>query len=394
MTKKIYLDYAATTPVSKEVLKAMTPYFSEKFGNAGSLHAWGQEASRALDATRESLARELGADFREIIFTGSATEANNLALRGAVKRFRSEKPEIKPKLIVSVIEHESVLATAADLRETEAAEIRYLPVNREGFIDLSELKDNLDKRTVLVSLGYANNEIGVINPIREAAKIIKEFRGSNTYPLIHTDAVQAFQFLPCRPKELGVDLMTLSAHKVYGPKGVGLLYLKTPGKGESESISPILSGGGQEFGWRSGTENVASLVGFAKAAELISAKRLKESKRLGGLRNDFWRRLKKAIPEAELNGPAIDSPLRLANNLNIFFRNHSAQELLVKLDLKGLAPSSGSACRSRSPEPSYVIEALGLEKGRAKSSLRISLGRPTTASEIKAAVRILAGMMA
>lgn len=384
--KRIYLDYAATTPVDPAVARAMQPYFggnraAAKFGNPGSLHAFGQEAIAAIDRSRETIARSIGAEFREIVFTGSATEANNLALRGGVRH-----TELKnPRIIVSAIEHESILETARDL-ERDGVEVVYLPVDRQGIVDLTEIKKSLNDRTILVSIMYANNEIGTIQPIAKIAKIIHEH---SPKIIFHTDAVQAFQFLGCNVQNLGVDLMTISSHKIYGPKGAGLLYIKKDliaGK----KIETVTTGGGQEFGLRSGTENVPAIVGFAKAVELADKARNKEAKRIAGLRDQLKRGIVKIFPKAEINGGHKNNSEGLPNILNIYFPGLAAQDLLTRFDLAGLAVSSGSACRSRAMESSYVIEALGYPdaRARAKSSIRFSLGRSTTQQDIQAALKL------
>ncbi|MEK7162693.1 MAG: cysteine desulfurase family protein [Patescibacteria group bacterium] len=474
--KRIYLDYAATTPVDPIVKKAMEPYFSEKFGNPSSLHFFGQQAMTAVDESREKIAKIIGANFREIIFTGSATEANNLALRGAVKKFDNfravafqkqnnfapaakfsspsarqfalgETKLVAPagrssrqsalnqiflplRIIVSAIEHESILETCRDL-EKEGIEVIYLPVNREGLIDLKKLKEALNEWTVLVSIMYANNEVGTIQPISAITKIIKEFRIKNLefrannnpqssilnpqfYPLLHTDAVQAFQYLDCNVNKLGVDFMTLSGHKIYGPKGIGLLYRRIQNKElrikdfNNDSLNPqssilnsIITGGGQEFGFRSGTENMAAIVGFAKAAEIISSSRELENRRIGKLADYFWKQIKKIYPKAEINGimnnksGIMDKKInfiiqKIPNILNIYFPGKSAEELLIKLDLAGMAVSSGSACSTRSSKPSHVLKSCGLPENRIKSSLRISLGKFTTKAEIDEAIKRIA----
>jgi cysteine desulfurase len=402
--KRIYLDYAAGTPVDPRIFSAMKPYFAERFGNPGSLHAFGQQAIAAIDASRETIARAIGARFREIIFTSSATEANNLALRGVVYAARARmkhEANFIPRIIVSAIEHESILETARDL-EREGVDVVYVPVHGGGVVDLAVLKQALNERTVLVSIMFANNEIGTIQPIAEISKIIKNFReeqGEQPFPvMLHTDATQAFQFCECNPADLGVDIMTFSSHKIYGPKGAGALYIKEQATQEGKiknkkmiSIQPLLSGGGQEFGLRSGTENVPAIVGFAKAIELAVALRAKEVKRVNALKDALWKGIKKISPAVEINGVASQTrdEKSLPNMLNVYFPGASAQDLLTKLDLKGLAVSSGSACRSRAMESSYVIEALGHSKERAKSSIRFSLGRPTTAGEIKAALKLV-----
>lgn len=363
--KRIYLDYAASTPVAPEVEKTMRIYFSKKFGNPGSTHWFGQETSAAIFEAREKIAKAIGVDYKQIIFTASATEANNLALRGVVSG----------KIVVSAIEHNSVMETCSS-----RGNCVYIPVDKEGFVDLKKLKSALNKKTVLVSVIYASNEIGVVQPIKEISKIIRNFRGNNIYPLFHTDAVQAFQFLKCNVDELGVDLMTLSAHKIYGPKGMGLLYVRN-----KKLISPIVTGGGQEWGLRSGTENVPYIVGFGKAVELAESLRLKESGRLRKLRDYFWKELKKIVPKVELNGPIKN---RLANNLNVYFPGRPAQDLCLELDIWGVSVSPGVACSVRSAKPSYIIQALGYSGDRPYSSIRFSLGRWTTKKEIDDVLRI------
>ncbi len=456
--KRVYFDYAASTPVDPRVEKAMRPYFLKKFGNAGSLHSFGQEASSAMDNGREIIAKAINADFREVVFTGSATEANNLALRGAIAElrgqirgttrtdFRVSQREVsvgqRPKLIVSAVEHESVLETARDLaasfkeaslaplgRESDGIEVVYLPVDRNGIVKLDALKSALDERTILVSVMYANNEIGVIQPIAEIAKIIKEFSSTNNesgtnqrirkfethslfgdrYPLFHTDAVQAFQFLDCDVNRLGVDMMTLSAHKIYGPKGIGALYVRgsrVQGIGYSKknslhpnpyTLTPVITGGNQEFGLRSGTENIPSIVGFAKAVELSVANREPEFQRIKRLKDYFWNEILKMYPRAEINGPderkekrtKNNAPTCLPNILNIYFPDHEAQYLLVKFDLAGIAVSAGSACSARSAQPSYVITSLGFPEKRAKQSIRFSFGRQTTQKDIDSALGVI-----
>ena len=432
--KKIYLDYAATTPVDPLVLKAMLPYFKEKFGNPGSLHSYGQEAIAAVDDSREKIARSIGAEFREIIFTGSATEVNNLALRGIVEGFNNTY-NLTPRIFVSSIEHESILETCRDM-ERDGVEIIYLPVDKFGVVNLKKLEESLNERTILVSIMYANNEIGAIQPIAEISKIINEFKkekknpspkpsqpskhgpslliprsGTPTvarrgqasesldersglregiffsgYPLFHTDAVQAFQFLNCNVNDLGVDLMTLSAHKIYGPKGIGVLYTSNL-KPNTYNLKPIITGGGQEFGFRSGTENVALIAGFAKAMELANKNRQKESKRIFKLANYFWKELKKIYPKVKLNGPTNNK--KLPNILNIQFPSQNADDLLMKLDLSGIAASSGSACSSRAMRPSYVLKATGLSDKSIKNSLRFSFGKFTAKSEIDLTLKIL-----
>jgi len=381
------LDYAAGTPVAPEVVKAMLPYFKEKFGNPGSIHHFGQEAQSAVDKAREVVSLALGVKFSEIVFTGSATEANNLALKGVfgASRISFRGAGKLPKIIISAVEHESVSDTSSELSK-EGANVIVLPVDEEGLINLEDLKKHLDETTVLVSVMYASNEIGVIEPIKEIAKIIKDFRGMRDFPMFHTDAVQVFQFLDCRPEHCGVDLMTLSAQKIYGPKGVGALFIRGLEPKGTDKIKGIITGGGQEYGLRSGTENVPAIVGFGKAVELIGKDKLREADKIKELRDYFWLSLKNAKPGVQLNGPDISSPKRLHNNLNIHFPGNNSEDLLIKLDLNGLAVSAGSACSARSTQVSRVIKALNLGEERAKSSLRFSFGRPTTKMEVDIAL--------
>lgn len=382
MKSKIYFDYAASTPVDPRVFEAMQPYFTEKFGNPGSVHAFGQEAIAGVDHARETIAKSIGADFRQVIFTSSASEANGLALHGALARAREQKfGGDRPRIIISSIEHESIMESAR-AAERNGVDVVYLPVNDEGFVTARAVKENLNERTVLVSVLYANNEVGTIQPIGEIAGIVKDFRGKNNYPLVHTDAAQAIQFLDCDVRKLGVDLMTFSSQKIYGPKGAGALYIH-----DHDALMPLVYGGGQEFGLRSGTENVPAIVGFGKSVELVVAARDAESKRITGLREQLWQGIKKTFPQAELNNSLTDNSL--PNILNVFFPGHEAQDILTKFDLHGLAASSGSACRSRALEASYVILAMGYGEDRARSSIRFSLGRPTTQEEIKGSLAII-----
>lgn len=388
MGKSIYLDYAATTPVDPAVLGAMQPYFTDTFGNPGSLHSFGQASSGAVFIARQMIAKELNCHYSEIIFTGSATEANSLALRGAISKWRSVNKAKRPRIIISAVEHESILATAKDL-ESNGVEIVTLPVSKEGIIDFKKLKAAVNDHTVLVSVMYGNNEVGTIQPVAEIAKMVREFRGTKQWPLVHTDAVQTFQYLECDVQKLGADLLTLSAHKIYGPKGIGALYVRSSMKGVNRlyPIEAMTTGGGQENGLRSGTENVPGVVGLAKAVGLAAMDREDEVVRVAKLRDDAWRGVKEIFKEAVLNGGVKN---RLANNLNFYIPNVSSEQLLVTLDLHGIAISSGSACAARSIDPSHVLLALGHDKERAKNSVRVSLGRMTTKKEISTFLKALA----
>ena len=388
MKKRIYLDHAASTPVDPRVEHAMRPYFLRAFGNPGSLHSFGQEAIAAVDASRETLARLIGADFHEVVFTGSATEANNLALRGAIAAWRDDPRHggIQPRIIVSVVEHESVLETVRDLARKGEAEAVFVPVDKEGRIDPRRVADVIgtDGRTAIVSLMQANNEIGTIQPIAAIAAIVRKARGNDPWPLFHTDAVQAFHVLDCDVRILGVDMMTLSAHKISGPKGVGALFVCDGGS--PVPLPPMITGGGQEFGRRSGTENVPLIVGFAKAAALAAAARKKEAKRLAALRDYCIKGIKKTLKDTEVNGPSSSAAVA-PHILNVYFPEKSAEDIVVGLDLAGIGVSAGSACRARAVEPSHVIRALGGFSeseaiARARSSIRISFGRATTKAEV------------
>ena len=404
--RRIYFDYAASTPIDPEVLKEINSNLRDNFGNSGSLHYFGQKAMATVDKSREIIAKSINADFREIVFTGSATEANNLALRGALKaknqnlKIKNKNNNLKlknvlnfkPRIIVSNIEHESILETARDL-EKEGAEIIYLPVDKNGVVDLKKLEKALNERTVLVSIICANNETGVIQPIAKISEIIRNFREKrhpnpytlNPIPYFHTDAVQAFQFLDCNIKNLGVDLMTLSAHKIYGPKGIGALYARTL-HSTPYILYPIITGGGQEFGLRSGTENTVAITGFAKAIELANENRQKEKKRIFLLSQYFFKEIKKIIPSAQLNAERAE---RLPNILNIAFPGYDAESLLIKFDLNGIAVSRGSACMARSSQSSYVLKEMGLSENQQRSSLRFSFGRFTTKEEMSSALKII-----
>jgi cysteine desulfurase len=381
--KRIYFDYAATTPVDPRVLRAMQPYFNKQFGNPGSLHTFGQEAITAIDQSREIIAKELGVDFREIIFTSSATEANNLALRGVVKQSK----RANANMVISSLEHESIIETARDLGH-EGIDVRIVPVDAHGVLDRVALRTMLDDHTILVSIMYANNEVGTMQSLAEVAKII---RGTAPHALFHTDAAQAFQYCNSNIGDLGVDMMTISSHKMYGPKGAGALYVRAKSTKGVTALAPLLTGGGQEFGIRSGTENVPAIVGFAKALEIAGKMRTKEAKRVGALRVALWQGIQKIDPKASVNGfpnVTVDSPT-LPNILNVYFPNRSAEDIITLLDLRGVAVSSGSACRSRAATPSHVIAALGHTALRANASIRFSLGRGTTRADITGALRIL-----
>jgi len=375
---KTYLDYAATTPCDPKVARAMSVCLKKDFGNPSSIHSFGQKASMAMGGARQSLAEFLGCESEEIVFTGSATEADNLAIFGTVKAAKIAKPHI----ITSQIEHPAVLESFREL-EKQGVEVTYLSVGKDGVAQAAELKKALKPNTVLVSIMYANNEVGTIQPIAEMGELIKK---NNPKTLFHTDAVQAVNFLDCDVKKLGVDLLTLSGHKIYGPKGVGALYVK-----RGTPISPIIYGGGHERGLRSGTENVAGIVGLGQAIKEIQNPKSKiQNIRTRQFRDKLIKTILKIIPGSRLNGSISQ---RLPNNVNISFDGAEGEAIVVALDQKGIAASTGSACSSGSLEPSHVLMSLGLSEEVAHGSLRLTLGRYTTIKDIERVIKILPGVI-
>lgn len=367
----IYLDHGATTPIKKEVLEEMLPYLTEQYGNPSSLYSFARKSKRAVEKARSQVADAINAKKSEIYFTSGGTESNNWAIKGAAYYYKNKGKHI----ITSSIEHHSVLNTCKAL-EKEGFEITYLPVDEYGKISIEELKKAIRKETILISLMTANNEIGTIEPIAEIGKIAKE---NNI--LLHTDAVQAAGSIPIDVEELGVDLLSISAHKFYGPKGVGVLYIR---KGTNTKI--ILDGGAQEKGRRGGTENVAAIVGMGKAIELVKENLREYSKRMCYLRDEAISRILKRIPNAFLNGHTID---RLPGNVNITFPEKEAESMILKLDKKGFAVSGGSACASGSLEPSHVLKAIGLSHQMAQCSLRFTFGEENTIEDVEELVKIL-----
>lgn len=380
MKKRIYLDYAATTPIDPRVFGAILPWLKENFGNPSSIHGLGQKALVAIDEARKKVANFLGCQAEEIIFTSSATEANNLAIRGVLKALTLKLKTSKLHLITSQIEHHAVLEPCKKLQK-EGVEVTYLPVNKQGLIRISELKRAIKPNTVLVSIMYANNEIGTIQPILEIAKLLKSKSSKlKTKIYFHTDAVQAINYLDCKVNHLGVDLLTLSAHKIYGPKGIGALYLK-----KGTPILPQILGGGQEQGIRSGTENVAGIVGLGEAINQIKNQKSK-IKNLLNLRNKLIDGILRSIPQAKLNGSRED---RLPNNANFTIPGAEGEAMVIALDQEGICASTGSACSSRKLEPSHVLLALGLSEEEAHCSLRLTLGRYTQSKEIDQVLKVL-----
>jgi cysteine desulfurase len=363
----IYMDYHATTPVDPRVLSAMLPYFSEKFGNAASRnHSFGWAAEEAVENARAQIARLIGAAPKEIIFTSGATESNNLALKGAAEMYREKGNHI----ITQATEHRAVLDTCQHL-EKAGYTITYLPVAKDGRIDLDGLRRAITPKTILISIMYANNEIGVIQPIEEIGKIAKE-KGV----LFHTDAVQAVGKIPVDVIKDNIDLLALTAHKIYGPKGCGALYVRR--RNPRVQLAPMIDGGGHERGMRSGTLNVPGIVGFGKAAELCQNEMAEEGKRLGALRDRLKEGILKGLDEVFINGSIAQ---RLPQNLNLSFAYVDGESLLMGIN--DVAVSSGSACTSAKMEPSHVLKALGVNEELAHSSVRFGLGRFNTAEEVE-----------
>lgn len=377
----VYLDHAATTPVRREALDAMMPYFAEDFGNPSALYAAGRVAKRALQEARETIARGLSARPNEIIFTAGGTESNNLALFGVTRGYATQGNTI----ITSSFEHHAVLYVGEKM-EKDGLHHVVVPVDHNGLLDLEKFESSLTPETLVVSIMYANNEIGVVQNITEIARIIrnkkKEWgRGPLQTPFLHTDACQATQYLNLNVQELGVDLMTINSSKIYGPKGVGALYVKNGIK-----LSPLVIGGGQEQKLRSGTENIPGIVGFAKAFELALAERETESARLSELRDYFISRVLQEIPKVVLNGDPVK---RLPNNINVSILDIEGEAILLYLDAYGICASTGSACDSASLDPSHVILALGRPYEFAHGSMRFTLGKSTTKEDIDYTMEVL-----
>jgi cysteine desulfurase len=362
----IYMDYHATTPVDPRVVESMLPYFTEHFGNAASRnHPFGWEAEEAVELGRKQVAELIGANAKEIVFTSGATESDNLAIKGVAEMYREKGNHI----ITCVTEHKAVIDTCKRL-EKEGYRVTYLPVQKDGLVNLDDLRAAISEKTILITIMAANNEIGVVQPVAEIGAIAKE-KGI----LFHTDAVQAVGKIPFNVNELKVDMASISAHKMYGPKGVGALYVRR--RNPRVLLSPLIDGGGHERGMRSGTLNVPGIVGFGKAAELCRVEMASDTARLKGLRDRLNKRLHDGLDEIYING-SMDH--RLPHNLNISFAYVEGESLLMGIN--DVAVSSGSACTSASLEPSYVLKALGAGDDLAHSSIRFGLGRWTTDEEV------------
>lgn len=377
---RIYLDHASTTPVLPEVLSAMTLFFSQYFYNPSGLYTEGVITSRALEVARKTVSEILSAHSDEVVFTGSGTEADNLAILGVIKA--SLRTIKKPHVIISAIEHPAIMELSEEIVAL-GGEVTVVPVDEHGIVDPKSIQKALKLNTVVVSIMYANNEIGTIQPIKDIAKEIRFFkkntasaRSSQYYPYFHTDASQAANYLSLNVLQLGVDLLTLDGSKIYGPKGIGMLYVK-----RGVQIAPLVRGGGQERGLRSGTENLPYIVGFAKALSIVHSERESESQRLIKLRDTTIARIQKKFPDATLNGHA---EFRLPNNINMCFPGIDGEFAVIKADTLGILCSTASSCRTLSENTrSYVLDAMGVQKNCAESSLRFTLGRGTSADDMK-----------
>ncbi|MBU0629742.1 MAG: cysteine desulfurase NifS [Candidatus Margulisbacteria bacterium] len=361
---RIYLDYAATTPCDPRAVVAMAPYFTEKFGNPSSIHGFGQETRSAVEKAREQVAKLILAQPREIVFTSGGTEADNQALMGVA--FANEKKG--DHLVISGVEHHAI-TECADFLKKRDLRVTVVPVDKYGMVDPADVAKAIEAKTILVSVMHANNEIGTVQPIAEISKAVK---AKGVY--LHTDAVQTAGHLPIGVEQLGVDLLSISAHKLYGPKGVGCLYVR-----KGTRLTSLLHGGAQEGGKRGSTENVPGIVGFGAAAELAANEMGEENVRVAKLRDRLKTGLLAKIPESQLNGHPTE---RLPNNLNITIKYIEGESMLLSLDMEGIAASTGSACSSGSLEPSHVLLAIGLPHELAHGSIRFSLGKQTTEQEI------------
>ena len=392
--KKIYLDNAATTPTDAEVFEAMKPYFSEKFGNASSAHQFGREAREAIENARKQTADFFGCEPKEIIFTSCATESNNLAIKGVIKSVNSKQltDNKNPHIITSAIEHHCVLHACEALERDGLAEVTYLSVNKEGLVEIESVEKAIKDNTVLVSIMYANNEIGTIQPVKEIGEVIKKInqerfklQASSFKIYFHVDAVQAVNYLNCNVNYLNADLVSVSAHKFYGPKGVGALYIR-----KGTPIMKIQDGGEQEFKLRSGTHNTPGIVGIGAAIQQATKNKEQIIERILKLRNKLIDDVLGKIPNSKLNG---SGEKRLPNNANFSFPGAEGEAILLALDLEGIAVSTGSACASENLNPSHVLMALGLGPEDAHSSIRFTLGKHTTEKDIDRVLEVLPGVI-
>ena len=369
--RTIYFDHAATTPTRPEVVEAMLPYFNAKFGNPSSIYSLGRDSKKAIEEAREAVAKAIGAQSREIFFTGSGTEADNWAIKGVAYANRQKGKHI----ITTAIEHHAVLHTCQYL-ESDGFEVTYLPVDADGLVSAEQVNAAIRPDTILITIMFANNEIGTIQPIAEIGKIAKE-KGVT----FHTDAVQAMGNIPINVADMNIDLLSMSSHKFYGPKGIGALYIR-----KGVKITSFLHGGAQERGRRASTENVAAIVGLAKALEIATDNMETYNKKLIALRDRTIKEIEQKIPFIKLNG---HRDKRLPGNVNFSFEFIEGESLLLMLDMKGIAASSGSACTSGSLDPSHVLLAIGLPHEIAHGSLRITFGEENTDADVDALMEVL-----
>jgi cysteine desulfurase len=369
--RRIYLDHNATTPVHPEVLEAMLPYYKDKFGNPSSIHSFGREVKVALEESREKVAKLINADPGEIYFTSGGTESDNLAVKGTAFENRKKGKHI----ITSKIEHHAILESCKFL-EKEGFEVTYLPVDKYGFVDSDDLKKALREDTILVSIMHANNEVGTIQPLEELCKITKE-KGA----YFHTDAVQSVGKIPLDVQRLNVDMLSMSGHKIYGPKGMGAIYIR-----KGTRVTSWAHGGHHERSRRAGTENIPGIVGFAKAMEIAQRDMQEQSKYLKNLTETFYQKLTQTISDVILNGHLEK---RIPNTLNLSFKAVEGESIILSLDLKGVAVASGSACTSGTLEPSHVLSAMGISPEIAQGAIRFSFGRGNTMEDVEYVVGIL-----
>lgn len=360
----IYMDHSATSPVDREVFKAMEPYFMDSFGNASTLYSLGRDARKAMESSRKQVASLIGADASEIIFTSGGTESDNIAIKGVAYKLKTKGNHI----ITSNIEHPAVYETCKYL-EKNGFEVTYLPVREDGIVNVSDLEDAITDKTILITIMHANNEIGTIQPVAEIGEIARQ---NKIY--FHTDAVQSVGKIQVNVEDLKADLLSISAHKLYGPKGIGALYI-----GKGVRLEPLIHGGGHEKGIRPGTENIAGIVGLGKACEIAEEKLEETAHYVTSIRDELIKRVLTEINESYLNGHPTK---RLPNNINFRFTGIEGESLVLHLDAKGIAASTGSACSSKKLEPSHVLMALGLKEVQAHGSLRLSLGKENKIEDV------------
>ena len=374
----IYLDNAATTPMDPRVIDTITKHFKETYGNASSIHSIGQISKKILEESRKSIAPFINAEKEDIIFTSSGTEADNLAIKGVAYQNKSEGNHI----ITSAIEHHAVKNPCKELKD-EGFDVSFLSVDKYGLIDLEQLKEEITDKTILISIMFANNEIGTIEPIKEIGEIAKDHN-----IIFHTDAVQAFGKYPINVQDINVNLMSVSSHKLYGPKGIGMLYLQNHGESDNGNIyiKPIMKGGNHEMGMRPSTEAVPLIAGFAKAVDLIKDEMPIEIERQTKLRDKIIKSILNNINNSYLNGHPVK---RLSNNINVGFPCIEGETIVISLNMENIGVSTGSACSSHSLEPSHVLKAIGLTPNEANGSLRITLGRFTTNEEVNYFLEVL-----